>query len=138
MQISARNQLWGTVESLSTGAVNTEVHIKTDGGISLSAIVTCEGATALGLEVGKRVCALIKATTPLIMVGDAKVSAQNALKGTISAMNLGPVNGNLTLHIDTTPLVVQITKVSVEKLGLAVGEEVTVIFKANQVLLAVE
>ena len=62
VKFSARNQLAGTVESLSKGAVNTEVTIKLAGGTQVCAVVTNEAVLELGLKPGVPASALIKAS----------------------------------------------------------------------------
>ncbi len=67
MKTSARNQLKGTVKSITHGAVNTEVVIGLPGGIEIVSIITKNSADSLGLTVGKEVYAVIKASS--VMVG---------------------------------------------------------------------
>lgn len=62
MKFSARNQLQGVVESLSKGAVNTEVAIKLTGGSLVYAVITNEAALELGLKSGSPASAVIKAS----------------------------------------------------------------------------
>ena len=62
VKFSARNQLAGTVESISKGAVNTEVTIKLAGGTQVCAVVTNEAVLELGLKPGVPASALIKAS----------------------------------------------------------------------------
>ncbi|MGW4565189.1 TOBE domain-containing protein [Streptomyces sp. NPDC004561] len=59
--LSIRNQLAGTVTGLTTGAAMASVKITVDGG-RLTAAITKDAATDLGLFVGSDVVALIKAT----------------------------------------------------------------------------
>jgi molybdate transport system regulatory protein len=51
------------------GAVNGEVVIDLPGGKSVAAIVTNESIQSLGLKVGVRACALIKASHIILAVG---------------------------------------------------------------------
>jgi len=62
VKFSARNQLAGTVESVSKGAVNSEVTIKLTGGTLVYAVVTNEAVLELGLKPGVPASALIKAS----------------------------------------------------------------------------
>ncbi|OYY54610.1 MAG: hypothetical protein B7Y53_05755 [Halothiobacillus sp. 28-55-5] len=65
---SARNQLCGTVERITDGAVNAEIVIKLAGGNLVTAMIT-EGSTKeLGLAVGDKACALIKASHIIVGV----------------------------------------------------------------------
>lgn len=67
-KISARNQLAGTVSTVTPGAVNSEVHIDLDGGGSIVAIITQASVSHLGLSKGKRAMALFKASNVIVMV----------------------------------------------------------------------
>jgi molybdopterin-binding protein len=66
MQLSARNQLKGTVVSVTRGPVTSLVKIDV-GGQRVTATVTSESADALGLVEGKAVTAVFKASS--VMVG---------------------------------------------------------------------
>ena len=68
METSARNQLRGTVTSVSMGAVMAEVVVDVNGAQVVAAI-TKESAERLGLVGGKSVTAIIKATDVMIGVG---------------------------------------------------------------------
>lgn len=65
---SARNVIAGTVVRHEDGAVNSEVVLDIGGGKTLAAIITKESARALGLKVGERACALIKASHIILAV----------------------------------------------------------------------
>jgi len=67
MKISARNVLAGTVKKIEQGAVNVEVVIELPGGTEVVSIITKNSAETLGLEVGKPVYAVVKASN--VMVG---------------------------------------------------------------------
>ena len=68
VKFSARNQLAGMVESLTKGAVNSEVGIKLNGGTLVYAVVTNEAVLELGLKPGVPASALIKASHIVIGV----------------------------------------------------------------------
>ena len=68
-----------------------------------------------------------------------KVSARNAFKGTITAIQPGAVNSEVTLKTpggDT--LVAIVTQGSVRSLGLAVGKDAVALVKAPWVMLAAD
>ncbi|MDP1611780.1 MAG: TOBE domain-containing protein [Sulfuritalea sp.] len=68
MKTSARNRLCGVVSRCVTGAVNGEVIIDLPGGKSVAAIITNDSIEGLGLKVGVRACALIKASHIILAV----------------------------------------------------------------------
>jgi len=70
METSARNQLKGTVVSVSLGTVMAEVTIDVNGATVVAAI-TKESAERLGLAKGQSVVAIVKATD--VMIGIAPV-----------------------------------------------------------------
>lgn len=66
--LSSRNQLKGTVQQITDGAVNAEVIVKTDAGTELAAIITETSLKRLGLQTGSKVTALIKASNVILGV----------------------------------------------------------------------
>ncbi|MGO9180117.1 MAG: TOBE domain-containing protein [Candidatus Limnocylindrales bacterium] len=70
MQISARNQLPGTVRTVTQGQVMAEVVVDVEGGHELVSAITAESARRLGLVPGKRVVAVIKSTEVMLAVDD--------------------------------------------------------------------
>jgi molybdate transport system regulatory protein len=65
MELSARNQLTGTVKSLQLGAIMSEVVVDI-GGQEIVAAITRGSAERLGLQEGTEVTAVIKATDVMI------------------------------------------------------------------------
>ncbi len=70
MKISARNQLAGTVMSVTEGAVMAEVVVEVDGGHEIVSAITAESVRRLGLSAGTRVVAIIKSTEVMLAVED--------------------------------------------------------------------
>ncbi len=68
MPISARNQLKGTVKSVTIGAVMAEVVVDV-GGQEIVAAITKGSAEGLGLAEGSEVTVVIKATEVMIATG---------------------------------------------------------------------
>lgn len=66
MKISARNMLKGKVIKIIPGAVNSEVTIKLSCGEELVSVITKHSAEYLGLEPGKEVYAVIKASNVMV------------------------------------------------------------------------
>jgi molybdopterin-binding protein len=67
MKLSARNVLEGTVKEVKEGVTTAHVVIDIGGGRSVTASITMESATELGLKPGTRAYAVIKASD--VMVG---------------------------------------------------------------------
>ena len=72
LDISARNQLRGTIVSLTIDGVMAEVHLRI-GEQELTSIITRGSAERLRLKVGDRVVAVIKSTE--VMIGKGATSA---------------------------------------------------------------
>lgn len=70
MQLSARNQLVGTVVTVVHGNVMAEVVVALDGGQNVVAVITSQSAKTLKLEPGKRVAAVVKSTDVMIGLSD--------------------------------------------------------------------
>ncbi len=67
MKLSARNTLPGTIRKIEMGAVNAQVTIEVAPGINMVSIITVDAVENLSLAEGKRVYAVIKASS--VMVG---------------------------------------------------------------------
>jgi len=66
MKISARNQLAGTVLSVTPGAVNGTVNVDIGGGNIITSSITEEAIADLGLATDDRATVLIQASDVLI------------------------------------------------------------------------
>jgi molybdopterin-binding protein len=65
-----------------------------------------------------------------------QISARNQLKGTVTSVTLGTVMAEVAVDVGGQEIVSAITRTSAEQLGLAEGQEVTVVIKATEVMLA--
>jgi molybdate transport system regulatory protein len=70
MRLSARNQIPGTIKTVTAGQVMTEVVVEVAGGHELVAAITSESARRLGLAPGKHVVAVVKSTEVMIGIDD--------------------------------------------------------------------
>lgn len=68
LRTSARNHLWGTVQRVVGGPVNAEVTLALGGGKTVTAVVTRESASSLGIEEGQRACALFKSSSVILSI----------------------------------------------------------------------
>jgi molybdate transport system regulatory protein len=67
MKLSARNSIPGTVTSIKPGPISAEVTINVAPGIDIVSVISVASVGTLGLEVGSRAYAVIKASS--VMVG---------------------------------------------------------------------
>jgi molybdopterin-binding protein len=67
MKLSARNQIAGTIKSVKPGATTTHVTIEVSPTVTITASITNEASTELGLKPGMSAIAVIKASD--VMVG---------------------------------------------------------------------
>ena len=67
-KISARNIMCGTVSKIIEGPVSTEVDVEVGGGNTISAVITHESSSNLGLKVGGHACTLFKASSVILGV----------------------------------------------------------------------
>lgn len=136
--ISARNQLAGTVESVENGAVNGLVVIDVDG-TQIAADITMGSIERLGLEPGKKVVAIIKASSVMVATGQASISARNQLDGTAKSVQEGAVNGIVEIALaGGQTMTASITMGSIKSLGLKEGAAATAVIKATEVMVGVE
>ena len=68
MKLSARNVLKATIKEIEIGAVNVDVVLEVAPGLEMSSVITKKSCENLGLEVGKEVSVVIKASNVMIGV----------------------------------------------------------------------
>ena len=66
IEISARNQLKGKIESVDKGAVMANIKIEVTEPNTITAVITKESVEKLGLKEGDDVTAIIKSTEVII------------------------------------------------------------------------
>lgn len=66
MKLSARNIITGKIEALTKGTTTTTVKVDAGHGIHVTSSITNEAAADLGLQVGDKVSAIVKATDVII------------------------------------------------------------------------
>jgi molybdate transport system regulatory protein len=136
-QISARNQIRGTVGQLKAGQAMTLVHINAEGQRLVSAI-TNESVQELGLKSGDPVIALVKSTDAMLIKGDAaqvKISARNRLAGQVTSVQKGNAMAYVTLKVGELQLGASITSEALDELQINNGDRATAVIKATEVML---
>lgn len=141
MKTSARNEFTGKVMAVRTGAVNDEIDIQIASGPRVVAIVTSTSTKALGLREGISATALIKSSSVLVATDlqGMKLSARNQFAGTVTSVQPGAVNSEVTLDVGGgTSITAIVTQASADALGLKTGARATAFFKASSVIVAVQ
>ena len=64
------------------------------------------------------------------------ISARNQLKGTITNIKLDQVMAEVSIKVGDNEIIAAITRSSVERLGLKVGDAATAVIKATEVMVA--
>ena len=67
-----------------------------------------------------------------------KISARNQLQGIVEEVKLGVVTASVSVRVGDNLIESVITRQSVEDLDIKVGDTVTAVIKATEVLLMVE
>ncbi|HEY2442977.1 MAG TPA: TOBE domain-containing protein, partial [Streptosporangiaceae bacterium] len=65
-----------------------------------------------------------------------ELSARNKLAGTVQSVHSGEVMAEITVHVDAGTITAAITDASRERLNLKEGDQVAVIIKATEVMIA--
>jgi molybdate transport system regulatory protein len=136
-QVSARNQISGTVADIHKGAAMSVVTVSAQGHTITSAI-TNQALEDLGLRQHDAVIAFVKATEGIIAKGDAgamKISARNKVSGRISRVDKGAAMATVTVDAQQWKVTTAITRQAADDLQLAPGDQVTALFKSTEVLL---
>ena len=137
--LTTRNQLDGKVSSVIKGNVMAEVKVDVHGEEFVAA-VTRHSGERLGLSDGDAVTVLIKATEVMLAKSSSQLeglSTRNQIKGKVATIAPGSVMAEVTISAaGGHELVAAVTRNSVERLGLVEGDDVVVLIKATEVMLA--
>jgi len=137
MSLSIRNQIPGTVTSVTAGEAMATVRVRLDGGQNLTAAITLESVKDLGLAEGSAVRALVKSTEVALATGPVEgLSIRNQLPGTVTDITTGGAMASVRITVDGGELTAAITKDAVTDLGLEAGSSVVALMKSTEVSLA--
>src|SRR5580692_12201331 len=70
--------------------------------------------------------------------GTMPLSARNQLRGTVENVKTGAVMAEITVNVEAGPVIAAITDSSRERLNLKEGDQVTVVIKATEVMIATD
>ncbi|AUG76390.1 adenylate kinase [Kitasatospora sp. MMS16-BH015] len=137
MAMSIRNQLPGTVTTVTTGEVMATVKVWLTGGLELTAAVTVDAVKELGLHAGSAVHALVKSTEVALATGPVPgLSIRNQLPGTVTEVTTGGAMAGVKVTVDAGELTAAITAEAADELGLAAGTPVVALIKSTEVSLS--
>ncbi|MFF3453939.1 molybdopterin-binding protein [Streptomyces sp. NPDC002730] len=137
MSLSIRNQIPGTVVSVTSGEVMATVKVRLDGGQEITAAITLEAVKELGLAAGSSVRTLIKSTEVALATGAIEgLSIRNRIPGTITEVTTGGAMAGVKVIVAGGELTAAITKDAVTDLGLAPGSSVIALIKSTEISLA--
>ncbi|MFF3843115.1 molybdopterin-binding protein [Streptomyces sp. NPDC001930] len=137
MTLSIRNQLPGTVTSVTAGEAMASVKVRLAGGQDITAAITTDAVKDLGLAEGSAVKALVKSTEVALATGPVEgISIRNQLAGSVTEVTTGGAMGSVKVSVEGGELTAAITKDAVEDLGLNAGSSVVALIKSTEISLA--
>ncbi|MEU6312997.1 TOBE domain-containing protein [Streptomyces sp. NPDC047014] len=137
MSLSIRNQIAGTVTSVTTGEAMAAVKVRLEGGQDITAAITAEAVKDLGLDTGTAVKALVKATEVALATAPVEnISIRNQISGTVVDVSAGPAMAAVRVDVDGGGLTAAVTADAVAALGLSAGSSVVALIKSTEISLA--
>ena len=137
MNLSIRNQLAGTVSTVTPGEVMATVKVRLSGGQEITAAITLQSVRELGIAEGSAVHALVKSTEVSLATREvAGVSIRNQLPGRVTDVTTGDAMASVKVTVPGGELTSAITKEAVIDLGLVTGSNVVALIKSTEVSLA--
>ncbi|WP_037678116.1 molybdopterin-binding protein [Streptomyces griseus] len=137
MTMSIRNQLPGTITAIIPGEVMATVIVRLSGGQPLTAAITREAVSELGLATGCTVRALVKSTDVSLVTGTVEgLSIRNQLQGTVGDITVGAAMASVKVSVDNGALTAVITADAASDLALTPGASVVALIKSTDVALA--
>ncbi|MGW7098872.1 TOBE domain-containing protein [Streptomyces sp. NPDC054838] len=137
MSLSIRNQIPGTITSVTAGEAMSTVKVRLAGGQDITAAITTDAVKDLGLAEGASVKALVKSTEVALATGPVEgISIRNQLAGTVTDVATGGAMGSVKVSVEGGELTAAVTKDAVEALGLATGSSVVALIKSTEISLS--
>lgn len=135
---SARNTFFGKIRAIQQGDIQAKVELVTIGGDSLTALITNDSLTRLGLKPGMLITAEVKAPWVTLQKGDEEpnCTAENKFQGIINRINKGQITTEYAVRIaDGTELCSLVTSASSSRLDLQENDPVWAMFNSFSVVL---
>lgn len=135
---SARNTFFGKVSAVQKGDIQAKVELLTIGGGQITALITNDSLTRLGLRPGMLISAEVKAPWVVLHDGaeEPNCTAENRFPGMIARINKGQVATEYTVRIaDGTELCALVADGNSSRLTLQKNAPVWVMFNSFSVVL---
>ncbi|MFF4229850.1 molybdopterin-binding protein [Streptomyces sp. NPDC001820] len=137
MSLSIRNQIAGTVVAVTPGEVMAAVRVRLEGGQEITAAITLDAVSELGLAAGSAVRALVKSTEVALATAAVEgLSIRNQIPGTVTDVAAGGAMASVKVAVVGAELTAVITRDAVADLGLVAGSSVVALMKSTEVSLA--
>ena len=137
MGLSIRNQLTGTVTSITPGEVMASVKSRLSGGQEITAAITREAVEDLRIAEGSAIRALIKATEVSLATGPITgISIRNRLPGQVARIATGGAMATVKVSVEGGELTAAITSEAATELGLMAGSPVVALIKSTEISIA--
>ncbi len=137
-ELTTRNQLRGAVQGVVTGSVMAEVRVDVHGE-QLVAAITRHSAERLNLREGDAVTVLVKATEVMLAKTTTPIDSlttRNQLAGKVTGVQTGSVMAEVKVDVSGDEHAPADTRHTVERQDMAEGDDVIVLIKATEVMLA--
>ena len=143
MKTSARNLFMGQVSHLARDGLLAEVELTTLSGLKIVAVITEESFENLRIAEGSVITASVKAPWVVLAVPEpgvaVKTSARNQFSGKVSQVKKGNLASEVLVDLyEGSKVCALITGNSAERLELAPGMDITVMFKSFSVILGAD
>ncbi len=135
MQISARNQIQGTIECIDTGVLNSKIHVKLRSGNRVASVITNHSVKALALQCHDRVSVLFKSNrVHLHTVIEAE--RENYFVGTLKHFKRSAHRVEAVIDIGDEEHMVSLLSIeAAEALHVSIGSDVTVSVDASDIMI---
>ncbi len=101
MSLSIRNQLPGTVTSVTSGEAMATVKVRLAGGQEITAAITADAVKDLGFAEGAAVKALVKSTEVSLATAPVDgLSIRNQIAGTVTDVATGNAMGSVKVSVE--------------------------------------
>jgi molybdate transport system regulatory protein len=135
---SARNSFFGKIQSIQKGDIQAKIEIITVGGDSVTALITNDSLSRLGLKTGSLVTAEVKAPWVILQKSDREPdsTAENRYFGTITRISKGKITTEYVVRIsDGTELCSIVSSENAHMIRFQENDEVWAIFNSFSVVL---